>query len=65
MHPDTIKKYWRLLEEHHLIKYEGPSRIDMDWKKMFSIRKKDGATYYTIPKKTPYRIIPRETINKM
>lgn len=65
MHPDTIKKYWRLLEEHSLIKYEGPAHPEMDWKKVFTIRRKDGATYYTIPKKTPYRIIPRETISKM
>lgn len=65
MHPDTIKKYWKILEENKLIKYEGPAHSDMDWKKVFSTRKKDGATYYTIPRKTPYRIIPRETINKI
>lgn len=65
MHPDTIKKYWELLELHGLIKYEGPAHFNMDWKKVFSIRKKDGATYYSIPKKSPYRIIPKETLDKM
>lgn len=66
MHPSTIKKYWRLLEEHKLIKYEGPAMsCEKDWNKGFMERKKDGATYYSIPKSTPYRIMPKETLNKI
>lgn len=65
MHPDTIKKYWKLLEERSLIKYEGPARQGEDWDKAFKERKKDGATYYTVLKATPYRIMPRETLNKI
>ena len=65
MHPNTIKKYWELLEDHGLIKYEGPAHYEMDWSRMFQTRKKDGATFYTIPKKNPYRIMPRETLDKI
>lgn len=70
MHPDTIKKYWRLLEINGLIKYEGPASFDADvnekvWLKDFSERRKNKASYYTIKKKDPYRIIPRETIDKL
>lgn len=71
MHPDTIKKYWQLLENHELIKYQGVAQhLDKEgnplpWDKEFLARKKDGATYYTIPKKNPYRIMPRETLNKI
>lgn len=66
MHPSTIKKYWRLLEENNLIKYEGPGWDGKKaWEEYFMNRKKDGATYYTIPKKNPYRIMPRETLNKI
>lgn len=65
MHPNTIKKYWGLLEQHGLIKYEGPRHLDLTWDKEFMQRKKDGATYYTIPKSTPYRIMPRETLNRI
>ena len=54
MHPNTIKKYWSLLEQHGLIKYEGPRHLDLTWDKEFMLRKKDGATYYSIPKATPY-----------
>ena len=66
MHPNTIKKYWQLLEINGLIKYEGPAMsVDDDWDKGFMKRKKDGATYYSIPKATPYRIMPRETLDKI
>lgn len=65
MHPDTIKKYWKILEDNNLIKYEGPAADFENWNKSFMARKKDGATYYTIPRKTPYRIMPRETLNKI
>lgn len=65
MHPNTIKKYWQLLELNGLIKYEGPARYEETWNKQFMARKKDGATYYSIPKSTPYRIMPRETLNKI
>ena len=70
MHPTTTKKYWQLLEQHSLIKYEGPKHYDaagdpLPWDKEFMARKKDGATYYSIPKKNPYRIMPRETLNKI
>jgi len=68
MHPKTIKKYWKLLEDNKLIKYEGPAIYANDedeWGKEFMKRKKDGATYYTIPKKSPYRIMPRETLDKI
>ena len=65
MHPTTIKKYWQLLELHGLIKYEGPAKLDLSWDKAFMARKKDGATYYSIPKKNPYRIMPKETLDKI
>lgn len=66
MHPTTIKKYWQLLEINGLIKYEGPAaNPEIPWDKAFMDRKKDGATYYTIPKKNPYRIMPRETLDKI
>lgn len=65
MHPDTIKKYWKLLEDNKLIKYEGPQHYAENWNKEFIARKKDGSTYYMIPKKNPYRIMPRETLDKI
>lgn len=71
MHPNTIKKYWRLLEQHKLIVYEGPNSdeyITMDekeWLANFSKRNKHKAAFYRIPKKNPYRIMPRETIEKI
>lgn len=65
MHPTTIKKYWALLEENGLIKYEGPRHYEENWSKEFMARKKDGATYYTIKKGTPYRIMPKETLDKI
>lgn len=66
MHPNTIKKYWELLERNGLIKYEGPSPDPtISWGTAFMNRKKDGATYYTIPKRSPYRIMPRETLDKI
>lgn len=66
MHPNTIKKYWHLLELNGLIKYEGPAGDpNLDWDKNFSLRKKDTSTYYTIKKSTPYRIMPKETLDKI
>ncbi len=68
MHQSTIKKYWKILEDNGLIKYEGSqvfSQNQKDWDKYFTERKKNKAGFYTIPKREPYRIIPRETINKM
>jgi transcription initiation factor IIE alpha subunit len=65
MHPTTIKKYWALLEENGLIKYEGPRHYEENWGKEFMARKKDGTTYYTIKKGTPYRIMPKETLDKI
>ncbi len=65
MHPTTIKKYWKLLEDCGLIKYEGPRRYFDDWNEEFKLRKKDGGTYYSIPKKDPYRIMPKETLDKI
>lgn len=65
MHPTTIKKYWELLEKNGLIKYEGPAKPELPWVEAFMSRKKDGATYYTIPKRNPYRIMPRETLDKI
>lgn len=72
MHPNTIKKYWRLLEENKLIKYEGPvsdaARLKENiWLQEFKERKKNKSSYYSIPKppQNDYRIIPEETIDKM
>lgn len=71
MHPDTIKKYWHLLEQHKLIVYEGPNSDEYtlmnedEWKSNFSKRNKHKAAFYRIPKKNPYRIMPRETIEKI
>lgn len=67
MHPNTVKKYWRLLEENGLIKYEGPiaplAKVDEDaWFKDFSERRKRKGYFYSIFKRNPYRIMPRETI---
>lgn len=65
MKPETIKNYWRILENSGLIKYEGKTAPDFTWSKMFQIRKRDKTAYYTIPKKTPYRIMPKETLLKI
>lgn len=65
MGPKTIKKYWELLELNGLIKYEGPAHSTVPWDDMLKVRKKDGGTYYSIPKKNPYRIMPRETLEKI
>lgn len=71
LHEKTIKKYWRLLEENSLIKYEGPRDMQLelvDWDKAFMHRKKNKAGFYTIPKSPKgyiYRIMPRETIDKI
>lgn len=68
MHEATIKKYWKLLEDNGLIKYEGQkifAEDQKDWDKEFMKRKKNQNGCYSIPKKQQYRIIPRETIEKM
>ena len=71
LHALTIKKYWRLLEENDLIKYEGPAisaTNQEEWDRQFSERTKNKAGFYTIPKRPHgynYRIIPRETIEKI
>lgn len=71
MHEKTIKKYWRILEENGLIKYEGPKNEAIEqgeWDKAFMLRKKNTGSYYTVPKEPHgyiYRIMPRETITKI
>lgn len=68
MHEATIKKYWKILEDEGLIKYEGQGikeHSQAAWNKLFMDRKKNSTGYYTIPKKDPYKIIPRETLDKM
>ena len=68
MHESTIKKYWKILEDEGLIKYEGQGIKNLDqtmWNKRFMERKKNSTGYYTIPKREPYKIIPRETLDKM
>lgn len=65
MKQETIKKYWRLLEEHRLLIYKGVEDPKFTWGKMFQIRNKDKNAYYQIPKKTPYRIMPKETLLKI
>lgn len=68
MHADTIKKAWKILEENKLVTYEGPASYAMnydDWKKDFMARKKYKAGFYKLPKDQTYKIIPRETINKI
>lgn len=71
MHATTIKKYWRLLEENRLIVYQGPGsgvvviEDEKLWEKKFMERKKFTAGYYEITKQNPYRIIPRETLDKI
>lgn len=65
IHPNTIKKYWELLELHGLVRYEGPRHNKDTWNEEFVARKKDGITYYSILKPVPYQTIPRETLNKI
>lgn len=68
MHETTIKKYWKILEDNGLIVYNG-SKMDTNdqkaWNTFFMKRRNNKAGFYSIPKKQPYRIIPRETIEKM
>lgn len=70
LHDTTIKKYWRLLEENGLVKYEGPSSRGLsqkDWEKAFMARKNNKASYYSLPKSPhgyQYRIIPKETLDQ-
>lgn len=74
LHDDTIKRYWKLLEDNKLVTYEGISFINSelynngtfeDWKKYFMARKKYKAGFYKLPKNQTYKIIPRETIDKI
>lgn len=68
MHEATIKKYWKILEDTGMIKYEG-RRIYTDdqkeWNKDFIARKSKPTEIYTINKGQKYRIIPKETIEKI
>lgn len=62
----TIKKYWRILEETGLVKYNGKKNLDLDWDKDFMARKKYTLGYYELSKESSkYRIIPRETLDKI
>ena len=62
----TIKKYWRLLEETGLVKYNGKKDLNLDWDKNFMERKKYSLGYYELSKEnSKYRIIPRETLDKI
>ena len=71
MHEKTIKKYWKLLEDNDLIKYEGPAAnalTQAEWDKAFMERKKNKASFYSIPKSPHgyiYRIMPKETLDKI
>lgn len=71
MHSETIKKYWKLLEDNKLIQYQGPQDFEdkflsqQEWNKKFMARKKYSSGFYKIPKGELYRIIPRETVDKL
>lgn len=74
LHDDTIKKYWKLLEDNKLVTYEGVSFENSEfydcgefkeWKKYFMSRKKYKAGFYKLPKNQTYKIIPRETVDKI
>lgn len=68
MHDRTIRKYWRILEESGMIKYEGTkiyAEDQKEWNKAFAARKKISTGVYTINKGQKYRIIPRETLDKI
>lgn len=73
MHAETIKKYWKILEENNLVQYQGPNggaanaKIynQKEWNKIFIARKNYSSGFYKLPKGDLYRIIPRETIDKM
>ena len=62
----TIKKYWRILEETKLVKYNGKKDDTSDWEEDFMNRKKYSLGYYELSKEnSKYRIIPRETLDKI
>lgn len=63
----TIKKYWKVLEESDLVKYHGPAaEYGQSWDEAFMKRKKYTMGYYELSKeRTQYRIIPRETVDKI
>lgn len=71
MHDTTIKRYWKILEDNDLIKYEGPANYEIEqdeWNKKFMERKKNKASFYSIPKAPngwEFRILPKETIDKI
>ena len=68
MHDRTIRKYWRILEDSGMIKYEGKTiyaENQDEWNKAFMERKKISTDIYTINKGQKYRIIPKETIEKL
>lgn len=64
---DTIKKYWRILEETKLVKYNGSAPdLNLDWDANFMNRKKYKLGFYELSKESSkYRIIPRETLDKI
>lgn len=63
----TIKKYWKVLEESGLVKYHGPAaEYGQSWDEAFMKRKKYTMGYYELSKeRTQYRIIPKETVDKI
>lgn len=65
MHSDTIIKYWELLEESGWLKYEGLRDYKKSWKQEFKDRKKNKMGYYSLKKEQLYRLIPKETVEKV
>lgn len=68
LHDTTIKKYWRILEDNGLVVYQGPkiyATEQKEWEAKFMERKKNKSGFYLLPKREPYRIIPRETVEKL
>lgn len=65
MHSDTVIKYWELLEQSGWVKYEGPRDYSKTWKEDFKARKKNRLGYYSLKKDQLYRLIPKETVDKI
>lgn len=69
IHDTKVKEYWRVLENEGLIKYQGKTvsrdAPRKDWEGDFMARKKNLAGVYHINKGQKYRIIPKETIDKI
>lgn len=65
MHSDTVIKYWELLEQSGWVKYGGPRNRSKTWKEEFKARKKNKMGYYSLKKDQLYRLIPRETVEKV